>query len=110
MQQIIFLVMCQVVIHVFEDFEIFPDHVGAENLVFQIIRFELDGFDFFSHLLRLKLQPVKLLGDVARAIILGAPLSKDLKQIFRLFVHLCQPVRQHLLLGGKRLNLFPLLL
>ncbi|WP_041242849.1 hypothetical protein [Trichlorobacter lovleyi] len=110
MQQIIFLVMGQVLIHVLEDFEIFPDHVGAENLILQVIRFELNGFDFFPHLLRLNLQPVKLLGDVARAIILGAPLPKDLKQIFRLLVNLGQPIRQYLLLGGKRLHLFPLLL
>ncbi|WP_250546366.1 hypothetical protein [Geobacter sulfurreducens] len=66
--------MGQVVIHVLEDFEIFPDHIGAENLVLQIIGFKLDGFDFFTHLLCLNLQPVKLLGDVARAIILAAPL------------------------------------
>ncbi|MBT1073954.1 hypothetical protein [Geobacter grbiciae] len=102
--------MSQMIIHILEDFEVLPDHVGAENLVLQIIGLKLDGFDLFPHLLCLNLQPVKLLGDVARAIILGTSLAKDLKQIFCFFVHLGQPVRQDLLLGGKGFHLFPLLL
>ncbi|RII29707.1 MAG: hypothetical protein CXR30_10315 [Geobacter sp.] len=69
-QQVIFLVMGQVIVHVIEDLEVVPDHVCAENLVFKVIGLKLDSLDFFPHLLCLNLQPVT---DVSGEIIDHGP-------------------------------------